>query len=81
MCEQIIPSKPFLEKDYSSFQFYRANIANDNFLVTTSGQYKDYPFRSFGYSGYTGEYSDHFPVYIYLIKESNGSELFSETED
>ena len=78
--DQIILSRPFLEKDYSSYQFYQAKIGNENHLITTSGQYKGYPFRSFGYGGYTGGYSDHFPVYIYLIKESTKSGLFSETE-
>lgn len=67
--DQILVSGSFLEKDYSSFRFFRAGIHNANFLVTPSGQYRGYPFRSFGYGGYTGGYSDHFPVYIYLIKE------------
>ncbi|HET8753509.1 MAG TPA: endonuclease/exonuclease/phosphatase family protein [Salinimicrobium sp.] len=67
--DQIIISQPFLEKDYSSFRFYKANIFNANFLTTPSGQFKGYPFRSFGFGGYTGGYSDHFPVYIYLIKK------------
>ena len=66
--DQIIISKPFLEEDYSSYRFFQANIGNENYLTTVSGQYKGYPFRSFGYGGYTGGYSDHFPVYIYLIK-------------
>ena len=66
--DQIILSETFLKKDFSSYQFYQANIFNANFLITDSGQYKGYPYRSFGYSGYTGGYSDHFPVYIYLIK-------------
>lgn len=67
--DQIILSQPFLEKDYSSFRFYKAHIFNANFLSTPSGQFKGYPFRSFGFGGYTGGYSDHFPVYIYLVKK------------
>lgn len=67
--DQILLSQPFLEKDYSSYQFFRANIFNDKFLVTPKGQYKGYPFRSFGFGGFTGGYSDHFPVYVFLIKE------------
>jgi predicted extracellular nuclease len=70
--DQIILSKPFLKNDdYSSYRLYRAGIFNPNFLITSRGKYKGYPFRSYGYSGFTGGYSDHFPVYVYLIKEAN----------
>lgn len=73
--DQIIISEPFLQGDYSTFQFYRAGIFNENYLITPSGRYKGYPFRSFGHSGYTGGYSDHFPVYIHLIREAPSSSL------
>lgn len=66
--DQIIISSPFLADDYSSYQFYRAGIFNPDYLLTPSGQFKGYPFRSYDYGGYTGGYSDHFPVYIYLIR-------------
>lgn len=71
--DQIIISEPFLRKDYSTYQFYKAGIFNSDFLVTPSGRYKGYPFRSFANGTYTGGYSDHFPVYIYLIKEVSKS--------
>ena len=38
-------------------------------MMQKKGQYKGYPLRSFANGAYTGGYSDHFPVYIYLIKE------------
>ena len=66
--DQILFTKPFLEKDYSSFRFYKAGIFNKSYLTSKHGRYKGYPFRSFS-SGFTGGFSDHFPVYIYLIKE------------
>lgn len=66
--DQILLSKPFLEEDYSGYRFYKAGIFNEQFLVTPTGQYKGYPFRSFGDGGFTGGYSDHFPVYVLLIK-------------
>ncbi len=53
------------EKAYS---FYKAGIFNKAYLITQNGQFKGYPLRTYGYSGYEGGYSDHFPVYIYLIK-------------
>lgn len=67
--DQILITKPLIEKNFSSYRFYKASIFNANYLIQSSGRYKGYPFRSWGYSGYTKGYSDHFPVYIYLIKE------------
>ncbi|MCL5127009.1 endonuclease/exonuclease/phosphatase family protein [Algibacter sp. L4_22] len=67
--DQIMITKPLLEKDYSSFQFYKAGIYNKNYIITKNGAYKGYPLRSFGYHGFNNGFSDHFPVYIYLIKE------------
>lgn len=67
--DQILLTKPLLEKDYTSFQFYKAGVFNKQYLITKTGTYKGYPFRSWGYGGFTDGYSDHFPVYVYLIKE------------
>lgn len=69
--DQIILSDAFLKKDYSSYRYYKAGIYNKPYLSTPRGRYKGYPFRSFANGKYTGGYSDHFPVYIYLIKETN----------
>lgn len=67
--DQIIMTKPLLSHDYSSYRFFEAGIYNPNYLITQHGRYKGYPFRSFNNGHFTGGYSDHFPVYIYLIKE------------
>ncbi|CAL68107.1 endonuclease [Christiangramia forsetii] len=55
----------------TGFQFYQAGIFNKPYLITTAGQFRGYPSRTYGYSGYEGGYSDHFPVYIYLIRDLN----------
>ena len=57
------------EKDFSSYKMYQAHIFNKRFLVQKKDQYKEYPLRSFSNGLYTGGYSDHFPVYMYVIKE------------
>lgn len=57
------------ENDFSSYKMFKAAIFNKRFLTNKRGRYKGYPFRSFSYGSYTGGYSDHYPVYIYLIKE------------
>ena len=67
--DQILITKPLLEKDYSSFRFYKAGIFNKNYLINKKGQYKGYPFRSFSNGGFTDGFSDHFPVYTFVIRE------------
>ena len=57
------------EKDFSTYKMFKAMVFNKRFLTSRKGQYKGYPFRSFSNGGYTGGYSDHYPVYMYLIKE------------
>lgn len=67
--DQILLTKPLLEKDYSSFRFYKAGIFNRQYLITRTGIYKGYPFRSWSNGGFSNGFSDHFPVYVYVIKE------------
>lgn len=47
---------------------YWGNIFNRPFLVNQSGQYKNYPFRTYVGTNFQGGYSDHFPVFIYIVK-------------
>jgi len=67
--DQIIISKALLSNDYTSYRYYKAAIFNKHYLTYQKGKYKGYPYRSFANGSYTGGYSDHFPVYIYLIRE------------
>jgi hypothetical protein len=67
--DQIMVTKPLLGKDYSSYKLYKSKIFNKAFLKNTSGRYKGYPYRTHAGGSYTGGYSDHFPVYMVLIKE------------
>lgn len=69
--DQIIISSELLKKEYSSYRFYKAGIYNKAYLSNLRGRYKGYPYRSHTSGSFTGGYSDHFPVYIYLIKEVN----------
>lgn len=70
--DQILVSSSLVEKgdnNFSEFKMYQAHIFNKRFLMNKKGKYKGYPKRSFSYGTYTGGYSDHFPVFMYLIKE------------
>ncbi|MFN3556473.1 MAG: endonuclease/exonuclease/phosphatase family protein [Bacteroidales bacterium] len=67
--DQILLSQALLGDDLSSFRFHRAEVFNRPFLRTPSGRFQGYPFRSFGGGVYLGGYSDHFPTYVFLIRE------------
>lgn len=67
--DMVIMSPALLEKDMSSYRFYKAYIFNKEFLMQKEGRFKGYPFRTFVGSTFLGGYSDHFPAYVYLIKE------------
>ncbi len=67
--DQMIVSTELTKEDYSSYRLYKAGIYNKTYLANPRGRYKGYPYRSFTGGGFTGGYSDHFPVYLLLIKE------------
>lgn len=69
--DQILISTPLVksENDYTGYKMFKSGIFNKRFLTQKNGRYKGYPFRSFSYGKYTNGYSDHYPVYMYLIKE------------
>ncbi|MEN8890443.1 MAG: endonuclease/exonuclease/phosphatase family protein [Wenyingzhuangia sp.] len=73
--DQILFSDNFitLKKDFSSFRFYKAGIFNPNYMTLQKGKYKGSPKRSFSGSTYLGGYSDHYPVYGYLVKENKSN--------
>jgi hypothetical protein len=64
--DQIIVSKSLIDPNFESFKFWKAGIFNRSYLIQTSGKYKGYPLR---HTLTEVGFSDHFPVYIYLIKE------------
>jgi hypothetical protein len=67
--DQIIVTPALLGSDYSTYKFYAARVFNEPFLVQQDGQYKGYPLRTYVGSTFQGGYSDHFPVYILVVKE------------
>lgn len=65
--DQIMVTQSLIKNDFSSYQYWKAGIFNKSYLIQNSGQYKGYPKR---HSATEVGFSDHFPVYIYLIKEA-----------
>lgn len=64
--DQMMVSEPYIRKDFSGWQYWKSGIYNKQFLIQTSGQFKGYPLRN---TNSEPGFSDHFPVYMYLIKE------------
>ncbi len=67
--DQILVSPGLIDEDYSTYKYYKAVIFSKSFLKNDSGSYKGYPHRTFAGGAYVGGYSDHFPVYLFLVKE------------
>ncbi|ARN78770.1 endonuclease [Nonlabens spongiae] len=68
--DQIMVTYPFLhEAKQDGYQYWQAHIYNPSFMSVKRGQWKGYPYRSFVGSNFQGGFSDHFPVFIYLVKE------------
>lgn len=68
--DQIYFTDPLInDKDYSEFRYFKSGIFSPTFLKNPKGRWKGYPYRSFTGGGFSGGYSDHFPVFVYLIRE------------
>lgn len=67
--DQTILNKPLLPNGYKTFEYYKAFVFNKPYVKSDFGNFKGYPFRTFSGGAYTAGYSDHFAVYILLLKE------------
>ena len=68
--DQIFFTSNLISNKKDSYSFWKAGVFNPSYLFDPSGRYKGYPLRTYAGGSYIGGYSDHFPVYMYLIKES-----------
>ena len=66
--DQIILSSGLVEENQTGFRFYKAQVYNEKYLIQKTGQFKGYPYRTFDFDNYIAGYSDHFPVFVYLLK-------------
>lgn len=65
--DQIILSENFKTKG-AKHQFLRTEIFNKDWLTIPKGKYKGTPSRTYVGPWYKGGFSDHFPVFINLLK-------------
>ena len=71
----IVVNGELIGSNPTTWQLYRdpettdmAFIFKQPFMIQQSGQYKGYTLRTFVGGQWQGGYSDHFPVYVYLVK-------------
>ena len=66
--DQIIVSPGLINKKDDGYQFFKANVFHKSFMLQKTGAFKGYPLRTYVGDNYMGGYSDHFPVYAFLVK-------------
>jgi len=69
--DQLYMTSNLIDDSKQSYSFWKVGIYTPSYLMDPKGKYKGYPFRTYAGGSYVGGYSDHFPVYLYLIKKSN----------
>lgn len=67
--DQIIVSKGTLSTRNKGYYFHQAKVHKKRYMVQKKGRLKGYPYRTFAGDTYLGGYSDHFPVYVFLLKK------------
>ncbi|MEO6232050.1 MAG: endonuclease/exonuclease/phosphatase [Ferruginibacter sp.] len=67
--DQILLSGSWLDKNQKELFYYKATIFNKEFLTQTTGRYKGYTKRTWDGNTYNYGYSDHFPVFVTLLKK------------
>lgn len=66
--DQILISTNFFKTSNNLYEYYKANIFDEDFLKQNEGRFKGTPYRTYVGQKYKGGFSDHFPVYAILKK-------------
>ncbi|MFD1616141.1 endonuclease/exonuclease/phosphatase family protein [Gelatiniphilus marinus] len=66
--DQVLISTNFFKTSDNLYEYYTANIFDEDFLKLVNGKFKGSPFRTYVGKRYQGGYSDHFPVYAIFKK-------------
>jgi len=68
--DQIFMTSNLVTEDRTMLSFWKAGIFAPTFIRTDKGRFKGYPLRTYSGGSYTAGYSDHFPAYVFLLKEA-----------
>ncbi|HNP54075.1 MAG TPA: endonuclease/exonuclease/phosphatase [Ferruginibacter sp.] len=66
--DQVLVSGAWLPKEQSGYHYYKPVIFNKEFMVQKTGKFRGYSKRTWDGITYNYGYSDHFPVYIVMLK-------------
>ena len=66
--DQMLFSKSLVDPPAKTYGLWKATVFQPSYLSTREGRYRGYPFRTYAGGRYQGGFSDHFPVYAYLIR-------------
>lgn len=67
--DQMIVSKGLVNKLAGGWQLYNAHVFRRPWLIQTEGAFRGYPFRTYVGDIFINGYSDHLPVYMFLLKK------------
>ncbi|MFN0037471.1 MAG: endonuclease/exonuclease/phosphatase family protein [Saprospiraceae bacterium] len=66
--DQMIVSKGLVNKLAGGWQLYNAHVFRQPWMLQTAGAFRGYPFRTYVGDIFINGYSDHLPVYMFLLK-------------
>ena len=71
--DQMVITSGLISKDnsFNTYSYFTAKVFNNSFLKNSSGRFEGFPFRTYSYGKFINGYSDHFPVYLYLVKQKS----------
>ncbi len=68
--DQILVSPSLVTGQGGAYRYYGARIFNESYLQQKEGAFAGYPFRTYVGDTYQDGFSDHFPVFLILVKEA-----------
>ena len=69
--DQLYMTSSLIDNKKEGYSYWKVGIFTPEYLMDPKGKYKGYPLRTYAGGSYIGGYSDHFPVYLHLIKKVN----------
>ncbi len=69
--DQFYMTSSLINNPNEGYRYWKTGIFTPPYLLDPKGRYKGYPLRTYAGGSYIGGYSDHFPVYLHLIKKLN----------
>lgn len=67
--DQILVSPSWLADQQQGFYYHKAYVGKKDFMIEHNGRYQGYPMRFWDGQQPRGGFSDHFPVYVVVVKK------------